>query len=1802
MARVVTSCLILASIVTGSVLMQKLIGSVEIDTDISRMTTSRHGDIYVGTMNKIYHLNSELIQISSTVMDTATERENFLNVLFLVENFTTDIGLMTCGILSGCQMRNLANISIHSNITVSKGEDMSRLATPLLFSPDGCIRMGSTYDLFKVILTKGFSYAKLNEEKTKLISCGISNPMNFFDERELINNVAHFVYGFSIGKLDYYFMNQKKYGPTVSKFCQKDPYAYSEMPIHCAGEEYKVLKAMQYTRINQTDGLLVGVFTTSNESRSAVCLFKYSDFQNVMVENIKECFNGTNHFKPYFKSNTTCRKQNSDTLLNPIDYLCTDLEHYKKVVGNLTAVGEVISYGGNNSFKPLAAVGVIHISRRTLVLLGSLDGHVDEIIQNTDGTWSISNSFDLGTSSTTGRDILFDGGRRHFYVFSKSKVFQFQLQNCDEYKYCHLCLAHVKHTICGWCVLQNKCGILEDCESTIWLQGPAERECPVVTKITPPALHINSTQTHVKVQLNHQVPNDSNYSCSLSYSDLRFPATVGEDTVSCDLSPNWNFTSLSVDGLILVNVSIFSNWSGDAMVSDMLTVYDCSHVTRCTQCTRTDFSCSWCFTRNKCINEYEMCSDGDKVVKHADECPKINVDKTGVISVPNRIPDVFRYIHGQNFPNGTYTCKLNLSNEHGVGERLNSTMVRCKFNVNTTEVDASGDTCVSFWLLLEPNISIEINNTSKMEVHIYQCENLAGDDCSLCKSYTTVDKPMYECRWCGNKCQYGNNTSCIANECPPPSIAKVTPLTTHFNASAVITIEGKYLGVKFDEVNNSVTVGGKRCSPIEKEYLPSRRIVCRLEPFGYQARVNVTVRLPGKENVNFREQYSFQKPFIAKISPSIGPKSGGSLVRITGELLDTGNNVSVIIGDMICTDIRLENSSSVTCVTEANKGNILRPKQVSMNFNGAFEIGENVTFEYKDDPTIWNIYPLKSFNSGGRKIIITGADLYIIQQPKIYVVYKNGMETPKRICENINSTAIVCPSPGNIHKSPGDPKPRVAFIMDNVHSVKNVTHHFPNVSSEITYLDDPSIQEFETALVYKEILVIKGSNLMDATDKGDITVSVGNGSCNVTALNSDEILCRPPSDKPEGATCDNSTEDQQKSMYAVKIIVKIGDFSFSPGCLRYHIDSEEKSYLIIIVGAGAAVFLAVVLSAVLGCIVTKRKTTKQKKDFMLQMDIIEGEVRNQCREAFAELQTAMTDLKNELEGGNVLVRDYDNFTYNVLFPGRKDHPVLQQTILELKSCHRGLEIFKNLLRNKHFLLTFIKTLEAEGADIKVKSEIASLLMVVNQDNMQYITDVMKTLLEELIDHAVASRNEKILLRRSECVVEKLLTHWLSLCLYDYLKHSTGSALFYLYKAIKFQVEKGPVDYITGCAKYTLSEEKIFTGRNQDTQPRSLNITVKHRMRTDAEEKALTCTVLDCDTISQAKMKMLDTFYKNIPYSQRPSVHTTVLEQVDGENCLPLLDEDDTNVKDGLWKCLNTLRHYKILSGAVMRLSFSSQIRSSNIALEDVEPELIFTATIKRQKTILRTISGSHFWHLTKQHIETEGMKLSSDLFLPTLLNTKGTLQVYIDDFFQKMLTADDQVPMAIKYLFDFFESCAQKHGITDPDVLHTWKCNSLLLRFWVNIIKNPEFVFDIYKSSILNSCLSVIAQTLMDSCSTAELVLGKHSPSNKLLFAKDIPRYKHMVRAYFQSVNQKPSVSDQDMNSFLNDLSKNVSDKLYPTSAFLELYKHAYSIKQPLIAAFEETEESSCSVPTHELLKRLHQVYDGVGPQLPARG
>lgn len=82
-------------------------------------------------------------------------------------------------------------------------------------------------------------------------------------------------------------------------------------------------------------------------------------------------------------------------------------------------------------------------------------------------------------------------------------------------------------------------------------------------------------------------------------------------------------------------------------------------------------------------------------------------------------------------------------------------------------------------------------------------------------------------------------------------------------------------------------------------------------------------------------------------------------------------------------------------------------------------------------------------------------------------------------------------------------------------------------------------------------------------------------------------------------------------------------------------------------------------------------------------------------------------------------------------------------------------------------------------------------------------------------------------------------------------------------------------------------------------------------------------------------------------------------------------------------------------------------------------------------------------------------KTIPEVYLTRLLATKGTIQKFVDDFFSIILTVNEELPPAVKWLFDLLDEAARRHDIADSDILHAWKSNSLPLRFWVNFIKIP---------------------------------------------------------------------------------------------------------------------------------------------------
>ena len=73
-------------------------------------------------------------------------------------------------------------------------------------------------------------------------------------------------------------------------------------------------------------------------------------------------------------------------------------------------------------------------------------------------------------------------------------------------------------------------------------------------------------------------------------------------------------------------------------------------------------------------------------------------------------------------------------------------------------------------------------------------------------------------------------------------------------------------------------------------------------------------------------------------------------------------------------------------------------------------------------------------------------------------------------------------------------------------------------------------------------------------------------------------------------------------------------------------------------------------------------------------------------------------------------------------------------------------------------------------------------------------------------------------------------------------------------------------------------------------------------------------------------------------------------------------------------------------------------------------------------------------------------------------------------------------------------------------------------------------LFDVQRQPCLDASLIVIGQTLMDAFSRSSLPLGKESPSSKLLFAKEISRYRPVAQQMFKRLSRRDHFTQQQLH------------------------------------------------------------------------
>ncbi|XP_034028080.1 plexin-B1 isoform X2 [Thalassophryne amazonica] len=1490
----------------------------------------------------------------------------------------------------------------------------------------------------------------------------------------------------------------------------------------------------------------------------------------------------------------------------------------------------------------LTAVAVSVREEHSIAFLGDSSGKLHKVFIRQDGRAEIYATTTIQPSSPISSDLLLDQNGAHIYIMTKTTVEKRPVAECGDHLDCQSCLS-ARDPYCGWCVLEGRCGQRRECQRGSlqgqWLWSFNQKQhCLSIQSLN----HYNISRGEkndisLSIAGLPSLGEGEAYSCF--FQDTETPASLITTGVRCSTPDASNLPPIGHgDDFVMVTLSL--RFLNVTVAETEFTFYNCTLVQQlsgrrpCQGCISSRWGCNWCVHQHVCTHQ-QTCNQG-VTIYNKNECPcveKVQGSSFIPVNVERKLTLVGQHLNLFQDEGLDYECVLDIESQSVVVDTVvemdvaqpSVFFITCKphqyaYSAKMDEYQAIVN--------VRRKDKFVLDSAEDLYVTLFNC-SVGRSDCSRCR---TAD-PKYGCVWCGgvahSRCIYQDScTDEIIHTCPAPVIHFLDPVSGPVEGGTVVTISGSNLGQKAEDIQNSVTVAGVHCNVIHSRYEVSSRIVCETTSSGVELSGQASVRVLGGGLGLSAQTFSFQDPAINSVFPQRGPKAGGSSLSIKGHKLRTGHpsEVSVLIGGVPCIVLNIQ-EDQINCLTRGS--NRTGEHGITVRFGGAERHLQGLMYHYTPNPNITSAAPSKSFFSGGRIIRVSGQNLDVVQEPKMRVTLsppdilpprrrrsstwrnilslsrgqsqQGPMKRWRRIvpeldcpegtlchvkqyksrCTVSSSSLILCPTPA-VGPEARWARVRVHFLLDSLH------FDFKSVANKaFSYEPDPELyplNQNDPSKPYHHkpgsIISVEGENLDLAIYKEEVVALIGEGVCAVKTLTHNNLYCEPPAQQP--TITSNKKQDGMDTL--PEFTVKMGNLNFSLGRVQYDIQAQPTFPLEAQVGVGVGAFI-VALIVVIIVLIYRRKSKQAMRDYkkvQIQLENLETSVRDRCKKEFTDLMTEMMDMSSDLVGSGIAFLDYWAYAERIFFPGHQESPLRRDLDVpesRRQTVEQGLVQLSNLLNSKLFLTKFIHALEVQRTfSPRDRAYVASLLTVALHGKLEYFTDILKTLLNDLVEQYVA-KNPKLMLRRTESVVEKLLTNWMSICLFTFLRESAGESFYMLFRAIKHQVDKGPVDAVTGKAKYTLNDNRLL---REDVEYRTLTLNVVMPAVASsgcATTQTIPAKVLDCDTITQVKEKLLEQTWKGTSFSQRPHIDSLHLEWRAGvAGHLILSDEDLTSVVQGSWKRLNTLQHYKVPDGAMVALV----PRNAKHHLHDSHDYM------PGEKTPMLDDGeegGVRLWHLVKASEESElpkhrrgsvkerggeRAKAIPEIYLTRLLSMKGTLQKFVDDLFTAILSTSRPVPLAVKYFFDLLDDQALQHSITDPETIHIWKTNSLPLRFWINILKNPQFIFDVQTSDHVDAVLSVIAQTFMDSCTIADHKLGRDSPINKLLYARDIPRYKQMVERYYADIRETISASDQEMNSALAELSRNYAAEVNCLVALHELYKYINKYYDQIITALEE--------------------------------
>ncbi|KAL5015003.1 hypothetical protein ScPMuIL_009273 [Solemya velum] len=908
---------------------------------------------------------------------------------------------------------------------------------------------------------------------------------------------VHYIFGFASDNFSYMVTIQKinthkeQYVSKLVRVCQNDKnfYSYAEVELICQynGATYNLVQAAyvghagsvlaETMGIPTTEDVFYAVFSMGNPSSpvqsptSALCVYPLRQIRRIFTQNIKHCFEGQGNTGPdHMVQPDPC----SLTEFPIDDNYCGTYDINTPISGPepITAEAGTILNVSTSSI----AVSITH--RYTVAFIGTTRGHIQKVSIESQILATTYEDIVVEAGTAILADMHFDLNRKHLLVMTEKALHKLKVQNCDQYKTCAECLG-VQDPYCGWCSLEDKCSLRSECndhDSDLRWLSYSGQTCPSITWVKP---HKIQKEANRRVQLELNISNlptfGGNYVCTFSYREttLAVPASRSVGNIILCETPQPHLLPPIPTGEDHIIMRLTVQMDAQGFVWTNFTFFDCSLHESCTSCLLSDFPCNWCIQNHMCTQNLNNCV-GNSLVTDAQKpefCPRIDSDTTEIL-VPSSTRKKIS-VRALNLPNpdGQIECFFTL--KEGIRVIASVTKISdASHRVECASVEFTfiGDTPhrnVPFQIIWGDNKPLD--NPENVQVRMYKCDAMA-ENCGGC----LTKESKYMCGWCKTSCSIQKDCPedwlSRTSICPNPEILDFHPKTGVKSGGTLLTIEGENLGKDFDNIVGGVDVAGVTCRPIRELYIRSERIVCETgATFVQILEGHVRVIVNSKYLTVSQQKFHYVEPRLEGISPSYGPKSGGTVIQLFGDYLNAATNITVSIGKLPCPVVS-KSPNMLKCITQ--QSNDLRPTNLEVHFDKQHN-KTSIAYTYVANPNITAVEPMQTIFSGGTSVFVSGKQLNSILKPIMRLFIET--EAIESECKTINSTTIHCWSP---------------YVADRLSQMVKAYQSSKN-----------------------DYLIIDGENLNRGISKEDVTVMIGTAYCNVTSIGN-QLTCRPPKYQP----------------------------------------------------------------------------------------------------------------------------------------------------------------------------------------------------------------------------------------------------------------------------------------------------------------------------------------------------------------------------------------------------------------------------------------------------------------------------------------------------------------------------------------------------------------------------------------------------------------------------------------------------------------------------------------------------------------